>query len=68
MSLPALVRLCNILNEILLNSVLSVAGPGLLREVAAVFSDTSADEMYLMLTQAKSVKAAVRVKKLLADT
>ncbi len=69
-SLPALVRLCNALdttpNEVLLDSVPAAAKPGLRREVEAVFSDASADEMYLMLAQAKSVKEAVRVKGLLA--
>lgn len=70
-SLPALVQLCNALdatpNDVLLDSVPAAAKPGLMREVEAVFSDCSADEIYLMLAQAKSIKEAVRVKKLLTQ-
>ena len=65
-SLSALVRLCNALdttpNEVLLDSVPAAAKPGLRREVEAVFSDASADEMYLMQAQAKSLKETLRVK------
>lgn len=65
-SLPALVRLCNALgaapNELLLDSAPAATKPELLQEVAAVFADATADEMYLMLAQAKSIKEAVRVK------
>lgn len=68
-SLPALIKLCNALditpNEVLMDSVLAVAKPELLREVAMVFSDASPDEIYLMLAQAKSLKEALRVKGLL---
>lgn len=71
-SLPALIQLCNALeatpNEVLLDSVPAAAKPGLIREVEMVFSDATPDEMYLMLAQAKSIKEAVRVKGLLADT
>lgn len=71
-SLPALVQLCNALDatpdEILLDSVPAAAKPGLLKEVEAVFSDCSADEIYLMLAQAESIKKAVRIKGLLKDT
>lgn len=65
-SLPALVELCNALgatpDEVLLDSVPAAAKPGLMKEVAAVFSDCSADEIYLMLAQAKSIKEALRIK------
>lgn len=68
-SLPALVQLCNALDttldEVLLDSIQVAAKPGLMREVEAVFSDATADEMYLMLSQAKSIKEAVRVKGIL---
>lgn len=68
-SLAALVRLCNALaatpNDILFDSVPEAAKPGLLKEIETVFSDCSADEIYLMLSQAKSIKEAVRVKGLL---
>lgn len=70
-SLPALVQLCNALgatpDEVLLDSVPAAAKPGLMKEVEAVFSDCSADEIYLMLAQAKSVKEAVRVKGLFTE-
>lgn len=68
-SLPALIQLCNALNttpdEVLMDSVPAAAKPGLLREVEAVFADCSADEIYLMLGQAKNVKESVRIKGLL---
>lgn len=68
-SLPALVRISNALDasmdEILLDSVPTAAKPGLMKEVEAVFSDASADEMYLMLAQARSIKEAVRDKNFL---
>lgn len=68
-SLPSLVQLCRALDatldEVLLDSVPAAAKPGLMKEVEAVFSDASPDEMYLMLAQAKSIKEAVRVKGLL---
>lgn len=69
-SLPALIQLCNALdttpNELLLDSVPAAAKPELLREVEAVFSDASPEELYLMVAQAKSIKEAVRVKGLLS--
>ena len=70
-SLPALVQICNALNasmdEILLDSISAATKPGLMREVETVFADASADEMYLMLEQAKSIKEAVRLKGLLSE-
>ena len=69
-SLPALVRLCNALDatpdEILMDSVKKTS-PNFLTEVAETFADASPDEMYLMLTQAKSIKEAVRIKQLLSE-
>lgn len=69
-SLPALVRLCNALDttpdEILMDN-LKQATPIYLRDVAEVFSDATPDELYLMLSQAKSVKEAVRAKRLLVE-
>lgn len=67
-SLPALIQLCNALDTtpdaVLLDSVPATARPILLREVENVFADCSADEIYLMLSQAESLKKALRVKKL----
>ena len=68
-SLPALVRIANALSasmdEILLDSISTATKPGLMREVEGIFADASADETYLMLTQAKSIKEALRIKGLL---
>lgn len=68
-SLPALIKLCNALditpNEVLLDSIPAAAKPGLMKEVEEVFFDCSADEIYLMLAQAKSLKGALRLKGLL---
>ena len=68
-SLPALIQLCNALgttpNDVLMDSVQAAAKPGLMQEVETVFADATADEMYLMLAQAKSIKEAVRMKGLL---
>lgn len=67
-SLPVLIQLCNALDTtpdaVLLDSVPATARPILLREVESVFADCSADEIYLMLSQAESLKKALRVKKL----
>lgn len=68
-SLPALVRLCNALeatpNDILMDSV-KEAAPLLLTDVAEVFSDCSSDEIFLMLSQADSLKRALRLKNITA--
>lgn len=65
-SLPALVKISNALDasvdEMLPDSIPAATKPKLMKEVEAVFSDASADEMYLMLAQAKSIKEAIRVK------
>lgn len=64
-SLPALVRLCNALsttpNDILMDSVTQSA-PMLLHDVAETFGDCTPDETYLMLSQAKNLKKALRLK------
>lgn len=69
-SLPALVRLCNALdttpNDILMDSV-TQATPMLLRDVAETFCDCSPDETYLMLSQANSLKKALRLKNILPN-
>lgn len=69
-SLPALIRLCNALDvtpdEILMDSV-SGSTPQLMANVAAVFSDCSNDEIYLMLSVADSLKKSLRLKNLLSS-
>lgn len=68
-SLPALIKIANVLeasmDELLMDSVSAAAKPEMMKEVEAVFADATADEMYLMLAQAKSLKEAVRIKDLL---
>ncbi len=64
-SLPTLVRLCNALNttpnDILMDSV-TQSTPLLLQDVAEVFENCTPDEVYLMLSQARSLKKALRLK------
>ena len=64
-SLPALVRLCNALDTtpdgILMDSV-SHPTPHITQNVAAVFSDCSPDEVFLMLSQAENLKKVLRTK------
>lgn len=64
-SLPALVRLCNVLDatpdEVLMDSV-KQAVPIFQKDVETVFSDCTPDEMFLMLSQAENLKRALRVK------
>ena len=65
-SLPALIKIANVLeasmDELLMDSVSAAAKPEMMKEVEAVFADATADEMYLMLSQAKSLKEALRIK------
>lgn len=50
------------MDELLMDSVSAAAKPEMMKEVEAVFADATADEMYLMLSQAKSLKEALRIK------
>ena len=65
-SLPALIKIANVLeasmDELLMDSVSAAAKPEMMKEIEAVFADATADEMYLMLSQAKSLKEALRIK------
>ena len=67
-SLPALVRMCNALgatpNDVLLDSV-TQATPQLTEAIATVFAGCSPNEIFLMLSQAESIKIALRQKNLL---
>jgi len=64
-SLPALVRLCNVLDaspdDVLMDSVNRVT-PQLMENVASVFSDCSPNETFLMLSQAENLKKTLRQK------
>lgn len=65
LSLPCLVSICNALqttpNDILMYSV-DNSKPHILKEVSAVFSDCSKDEMFLMLSVSDSLKKSLRIK------
>ena len=65
-SLPALIKIANVLeasmDELLMDSVSAAAKPEMMKEVEVLLADASADEMYLMLSQAKSLKEALRIK------
>jgi transcriptional regulator with XRE-family HTH domain len=65
LSLPCLVSICNALkttpNDILMDSV-DNSIPQFSREVSAVFSECSSDEMFLMLAQAENVKKSLKMK------
>lgn len=64
-SLPALVRIANALNatpdDFLLDSVKNAA-PLYAAKIAEVFDGCSPDETFLMLSQAESLKKALRLK------
>jgi hypothetical protein len=51
-------------DDILMDSV-GRAMPQLLENVGAVFADCTPDEIYLMISQAESLKKALRTKKFL---
>ena len=64
-SLPALLRIANSLDvtpdEILLDSVKQSA-PLYAEKISEVFSDCSAEELFLILSQAENLKKALRIK------
>ena len=67
-SLPALIRLCNVLettpDNVLMNSINHVT-PQIMENVAAVFADCSPDEIYIMIAQAENIKKVLRQKRFL---
>jgi len=67
LSLPCLVSICNAMgitpNDILLDSV-DNSVPQMLKEVSAVFADCSADEIFIMLSQAENIKKSLKLKNL----
>ena len=67
LSLPCLVRVCNALgitpDDVLMDSVDNSA-PELLKEVGAVFSKCTPDEIFLMLSVADTLKKSIDLKKL----
>jgi len=67
-SLPALIRLCNTLeitpDDVLMDSI-NQAMPQIMENVAAVFSNCSPDEIYIMTAQAENIKKVLRQKRYL---
>ena len=65
-SLPALIRLCNVLettpDNIIMDS-LPHATPQLMESVSAVFADCNFDEIYILCKIADSAKQAMRDRK-----
>ncbi len=70
-SLPALIRVCNALDatpdEILMDSVKKPSPMMVQKDIANVFADCTADEVFLMLSQARSLKEALRAVHLKKD-
>lgn len=68
LSLPVLVNICNALgvtSDRLLCDVLTAETKSEVNaDIAEVFGDCTADEVYLMLAVAESVKRSLRIKKL----
>lgn len=67
LSLPTLVNICNALDitaDRLLCDVLSAGDGDLDKDIAAVFSDCTSDEKYLMLATAENLKQTLRLKKI----
>ncbi|MCL2197567.1 MAG: helix-turn-helix transcriptional regulator [Defluviitaleaceae bacterium] len=65
LSLPCLVRICNALeitpDEILMDSV-DNSTPTLIKEVAAVFSGCTGDEIFHMLSVAQALKKSMQIR------
>ncbi len=68
LSLPALVNICNALNvttdKILCDVLTADTSEQISSDIAEVFGDCTADEIYLMLSAAESIKRSLRIKKL----
>lgn len=68
LSLPVLVSICNALDvttdKILCDVLTAETKNEVNEDIAEVFGDCTADEVYLMLAVAESVKRSLRIKKL----
>lgn len=68
LSLPALVNICNALNvttDTILCDVLAADTTRQINsDIAEIFMDCSADEIYLMLSVAENLKKSIRMKKI----
>ena len=67
LSLPTLINICNALNvttDKILCDVIAANTAEINSDISSVFKDCSADEIYLMLSAAESIKQAIRLKKI----
>lgn len=68
LSLPALISICNALNvttdKILCDVLTAETTNEISADIEEVFRDCTADEVYLMLSVAESVKHSLRIKKI----
>lgn len=68
LSLPALVSICNALNvttdKVLCDVLTADTSEEIKSDIAEVFKDCSADEIYLMLSVAENLKKSIRMKKI----
>lgn len=68
LSLPALTNICNALNvttdKVLCDVLTADTSEQINSDIAEVFKDCTADEVYLMLSVAESLKRSLKIKKL----
>lgn len=68
LSLPTLINICNALNvttdTILCDVLTANIAEQINADIAAVFEDCTADEIYLMLTVAESLKHGLKLKRI----
>lgn len=68
LSLPALINICNALNvttdKVLCDILTADTSEQINSDIAEVFKDCTADEVYLMLSVAESLKRSLKMKKL----
>ncbi|MBE6857505.1 MAG: helix-turn-helix transcriptional regulator [Ruminococcus sp.] len=68
LSLPALINICNALNvttdKVLCDVLTADTSEQINSDIAEVFNDCTADEIYLMLSVAESLKRSLKMKKI----
>ncbi|MBP1543746.1 MAG: helix-turn-helix transcriptional regulator [Oscillospiraceae bacterium] len=68
LSLPALINICNALNvttdKVLCDVLTADTAEQINEDIAEVFKDCTADEIYLMLSVAENLKKSIRLKKI----
>lgn len=68
LSLPALINICNALkvttDKVLCDVLTANTSEQINEDIAEVFKDCTADEVYLMLSVAENLKKSIRLKKI----